>query len=43
MQAFKVKNLVPMNMHHGRCHCSRALYQALVRMLLQKKTPVRLL
>ena len=25
-QAFKVKNLVPMTMHHYRCHWSRALY-----------------
>ena len=26
-QAFKVKNLVPMTMHHARSHWSRALYQ----------------
>ena len=26
-QAFKVKNLVPMTMHHAHCHWSRALYQ----------------
>ena len=25
-QAFKVKNLVPMTMHHYNCHWSRALY-----------------
>ena len=25
--AFKVKNLVPMTMHHCRCHWSRALYK----------------
>ena len=29
-----------MTMHHGRCHWSRAVYQVLVRMLMQKKTPV---
>ena len=39
-QAFKVKNLVPMTMRRGRYHWSRALYQVLVRMLMQKKTPV---
>ena len=33
----KVKNLVPMTMHHCRRHWSRALYQVLVRMLMQKK------
>ena len=37
MQAFKVKNLVPMTMHHGRCHWPRALYQVLMRMLVQKR------
>ena len=36
-QAFKVKNLVPMTMHHCRCHWSRALYQVLVRTLMQKR------
>ena len=36
-QAFKVKNLVPMTMHHCRCHWSRALYQVLVRMLSQQR------
>ena len=36
-QAFKVTNLVPMTMHHCRCHWSRALYQVLVRMLMQKR------
>ena len=39
-QAFKVKNLVPMTMHHCQCHWSCALYQVLVRMLMQKKTAV---
>ena len=39
-QAFKVKNLVPMTMHYGSCHWSRALYHVLVRMLMQRKTPV---
>ena len=34
-QAFKVKNLVPMTMHHCRCHWSRALYQVFVRTLMQ--------
>ena len=38
-QAFKVKNLVPITMHHGRCYWSRALYQ--VHMLMHaKRTPV---
>ena len=36
-QAFKVKNLVPMTMHHCRCHCPRALYQASMCMLMQKR------
>ena len=36
-QAFKVKNLVPMTMHHCRCHWPRALYQVSVRMLMQKR------
>ena len=36
-QAFKVKNLVPMTMHHCRCHWSRVLYQVLVRTLMQKR------
>ena len=36
-QAFKVKNLVPMTMHQGRCHWTCALYQVLVRMLMQKR------
>ena len=36
-QSFKVKNLVPMTLHHCRCHWSRALYQVLVRMLMQKR------
>ena len=36
-QAFKVKNLVPMTMHHCHCNWSCALYQALVRMLMQKR------
>ena len=35
--AFKVKNLVPMTMHHCRCHWSRDLYQVLVRMLMPKR------
>ena len=35
-QAFKVKNLVPMTMHQGRCHWWRALYQVFVHMLMQK-------
>ena len=38
-QAFKVKNLVPVTMHHCGCHWSHALYQVLVRMLM-KKTPL---
>ena len=36
-QAFKVKNLVPMTMHHCRCHWPRVLYQVLVRTLMQKR------
>ena len=36
-QAFKVKNLVPMTMHHCRCHWPRALYQVFVRTLMQKR------
>ena len=36
-KAFKVKNLVPMTMHRGRCHWTCALYQVLVRMLMQKR------
>ena len=36
-QTFKVKNLVPMTMHHGCCDWSHALYQVLVRMLMQKR------
>ena len=36
-QAFKERNLVPMTIYHGRCHWSLALYQVLVRMLIQKK------
>ena len=36
-QAFKVKNLVPMTMHHCRCHWPRALYQVSMRMLMQKR------
>ena len=36
--AFKVKNLVPMTMRHGRYHWLRALYQVLVRKLTQKKS-----
>ena len=36
-EAFKVKNLVPMTMHHSRCHWSRALYQALGRILMRKR------
>ena len=36
-QTFKVKNLVPMTMHHGRCDWSHALYQVLVHMLMQKR------
>ena len=36
-QAFKAKNLAPMAMHHGRCHWTCALYQILVRMLMQKR------
>ena len=36
-QAFKVKNLVPMTMHHCHCHWSCALYQVLLRMLMQKR------
>ena len=28
-----------MSMHHDRCHWSRAPYQVLVRMLMQKKDP----
>ena len=35
-QAYKVKNLVPMTMHHCHCHWSCALYQVLVRLLMQK-------
>ena len=35
-QAFKVKKLVPMTMHHCRCHWPRALYQVWMRMLMQK-------
>ena len=41
-QAFKVKNLVPMTMHHSRCHWSRALYQVLMRMLMPKKPLFRI-
>ena len=37
-QAFKVKNLVPTTMHYGRCHWSCALYQVLVRMLMQQRS-----
>ena len=33
----KVKNLVPMTMHHCRWHRSGALYQVLVCMLMQKR------
>ena len=36
-QAFKVKNLVPMTMHHCRCNWSRPLYQVFVRTLMQKR------
>ena len=36
-QAFKVKNLVPMTMHHCHCHWPRALYQVSMRMLMQKR------
>ena len=36
-QAFKVKDLVPMTMHHCRCHWSRPLYQVFVRTLMQKR------
>ena len=36
-QAFKAKNLVPMTMHHCRCHWSPALYHILVCMLMQKR------
>ena len=39
-QAFKVKNLVPMTIHHGGCHWSRALYQVAVAHAYAKKTPV---
>ena len=39
-QAFKVKNLVPMTMHHCRCHWPRALYQVSMRMLMQKRPPL---
>ena len=30
-----------MTMHHSRCHWSRALYQVLVLMLMQKRTLFR--
>ena len=39
-QAFKVKNLVPMTMHHCRVHWPRALYQVSMRMLMQKRPPL---
>ena len=37
-QAFKVKNLVPTTMHYSCCHLLRALYQVLVRMLMQQRS-----
>ena len=36
-QAFKVKNLVSMTMHHYPCHCPHALYQVSMHMLMQKR------
>ena len=38
-QAFKVNNLVPMTMQHGRCHWSRALWQVSGRACSCKKDP----
>ena len=36
-QAFKVNNLVPMTMHHGRCHWSCSWSSQRSRMLMQKR------
>ena len=36
-EAFKVENLVPMIMHHCRCHWPCALYQVSMRMLMRKR------
>ena len=38
-QAFKVNNSVPMTMQHGRCHCSRAIWQVSGRACSCKKDP----
>ena len=38
-QAFKVNNLAPTTMHHGRCHWSRALCQVRGRACSCKKDP----